>query len=61
MRRRFLTVLLGAGLLLLAVALAARGASPVGAEPLPRHGAPKTAHVQIEGAFKADNATGDSR
>jgi hypothetical protein len=55
MRRRFLTVVLGAGLLLLAVALAARGASPVGAEPLPRHGTPKTAHVQIEGAFKADN------
>jgi hypothetical protein len=55
MRRLFLTVVLGACLLLLAVALAARGANPVGAESLPQHGTPKTAHIQIDGMFKADN------
>src|SRR4051794_36331345 len=55
MRRRFLTVVLGACLLLLAVALAARGARSVGAESPPPHGTPKTAHIRIDGTFKVDN------
>ncbi len=51
-RRQVLHLLLGVALLLLAVALAARGASPVGAATLPPIATPKTAHVQLDGALK---------
>src|SRR5262245_58896202 len=54
MSRRAMSLALAVALLLLAVALAARGARPVGAETLPAIATPRTAHLRLDGSFKAD-------
>jgi hypothetical protein len=61
MESRAIRTLLGIGLLLLSIVLAARGAALVAAAPLPVIATPTSAHVALEMSYKvSDAATGEN-
>ncbi len=60
MGRKLTGTILGIALLLLAIVLAARGAAPVAAAPLPTTATPKSAHVTLAMSMTGGTTAGDS-
>ena len=61
MRRPTIGILAGIGLLVLAIILAARGAAPVAAQPLPPIATPQSAHLVLSATLSgSDGATGET-